>query len=69
VPCAVIGPRASESALAGCGALIDTGVAGIHEGGSAIRMDDVPLPLRPSVTGPRSAADVVRGLRERVAGR
>jgi len=69
VPCAVIGPRASESPLAGCDALIDTGVAGIHEEGSAIRMDDVPLPLRPSVTGPRSAADVVRGLRERVAGR
>jgi formylmethanofuran dehydrogenase subunit B len=69
LPCAVIGPRASTSALAGCEALIDTGVAGIHEGGSAIRMDDVPLPLRPSLPGPRGAVDVVRGLRERVAGR
>jgi formylmethanofuran dehydrogenase subunit B len=69
VSCAVIGPRASESPLAACDALIDTGVAGIHEGGSAIRMDDVPLPLRVSVPGPRAAADVVRGLRERVAGR
>jgi hypothetical protein len=27
----------------------DTGVAGIHEGGMALRMDDVPLPLRPSL--------------------
>lgn len=69
MPCAVIGPRASASPLAGCDALIDTGVAGIHEGGTAIRMDDVPLPLRPSIAGPRAAADVVRGLRERVAGR
>ena len=60
MPCAVIGPRASESPLAGATALIDTGVAGIHEGGTAIRMDDVPLPLRPSIAGRRSAADVVR---------
>ena len=61
VPCAVIGPRASESALAGCGALIDTGVAGIHGGGSAIRMNDVPLPLRPLDAGLDPYADVVRG--------
>jgi formylmethanofuran dehydrogenase subunit B len=67
VPCAVIGPRASDGPLARCDVAIDTGVAGIHEGGTAIRMDDVPLPLRPSVDGFAAAADVARGLRQLVA--
>ena len=44
---------------------VDTGVAGIHEGGTAFRMDDVPLPLRPAFDGEtRSAAATVRALRE-----
>jgi formylmethanofuran dehydrogenase subunit B len=67
VPCAVLGPRATESALAFGVAAIDSGVAGIHEGGTALRMDDVPLPLRPSMDGPPGAAALIRQLRERVA--
>ena len=41
---------------------IDTGVAGIHEGGTAYRMDDVPLPLRPPLGGVRSAAETLAAL-------
>ncbi len=66
VSCAVIGPRATESPFAGGRAIIDTGVAGIHEGGTALRMDDVPLPLRPSVNGPPATASVARRLRDRL---
>jgi formylmethanofuran dehydrogenase subunit B len=65
LPCAVMGPRASESALAGAEVVIDTGVAGIHEAGTGIRMDDIPLPLRPSVSGPPSAAALAASLRDR----
>jgi formylmethanofuran dehydrogenase subunit B len=47
---------------------VDTGVAGIHEGGTAFRMDDVPLPLRPALTDTKvpSAAATLRRLRERL---
>jgi formylmethanofuran dehydrogenase subunit B len=70
LPHALIGPRASESALATGGvAVIDGGMAGIHEGGTALRMDDVSLPLRPSLAGPRETRAVVRGVRERVQAR
>jgi formylmethanofuran dehydrogenase subunit B len=65
VPLAVVGPRASAATLRPMVA-IDTGVAGIHEGGTAFRMDDVPLPLRASLDGPRAALDVMRGLRDRL---
>jgi formylmethanofuran dehydrogenase subunit B len=65
LPCAVVGPRASESALAQAEVVIDTGVAGIHEGGLAIRMDDMPLSLRPSVSGPPAAAVLAASLRDR----
>jgi formylmethanofuran dehydrogenase subunit B len=58
VPCAVIGPAASESSLGSARAVVDTGVAGIHGGGTALRTDDVPLPLRPPLAGPPDAADV-----------
>ena len=51
------------------GKTIDTGVAGIHEGGTAFRMDDVPLPLRAPVPGPPVAAQVVRALAQRIAAR
>jgi len=64
-----IGPRASAAGFTPQVA-IDTGVAGIHEGGTAFRMDDVPLPLRPALSGlgPRAAAaDTVRALYERLA--
>jgi formylmethanofuran dehydrogenase subunit B len=67
MPAAVVGPRASDSALAEKEVVIDTAVAGIHEGGTALRMDDVPLPLRPSVPGPPAAADLAAALRARIA--
>lgn len=60
-----IGPHASAAAFAPVVA-VDTGVAGIHEGGMVFRMDEVPLPLRPSVTGPLAAAVVVRDLATRL---
>jgi formylmethanofuran dehydrogenase subunit B len=62
----VIGPRASESDLQPRLA-IDTGVAGIHEAGIGYRMDEVPLELRPPLSGPRSATDVVNRLADAVA--
>jgi len=65
IPIAVAGPRASTSAVRPVVAM-DTGVAGIHEGGTAFRMDDVPLPLRASLEGPRAALDVVRALRDKL---
>jgi len=57
----VIGPRASEAVFKPLVA-IDTGVAGIHEGGTAYRMDEVPLTLRPPLAGRRSAADTLQAL-------
>ena len=62
-PVAVVGPRASTATFRPVVA-IDTGVAGIHEGGTAFRMDDVPLPLRASLDGPEAAVRVVRAIRE-----
>ena len=61
----VIGPRASESAFKPLVA-IDTGVAGIHEGGTAYRMDEVPLRLRPPLEGARPAMPVLLALHEAV---
>ena len=65
VPTVAIGPFASAAAFEPAVA-VDTGVAGIHEGGMAFRMDDVPLPLRPSVAGPPAAAVVVGELATRL---
>jgi formylmethanofuran dehydrogenase subunit B len=65
MPTVAIGPYASAAAFAPAVA-VDTGVAGIHEGGMAFRMDEVPLPLRPSVSGPPAAAAVVRDLAARL---
>jgi formylmethanofuran dehydrogenase subunit B len=62
-----IGPRASQAEFAPRVA-IDTGVAGIHEGGIAYRTDEVPLQLRPPLEGQRSATDVLRALLELVNG-
>ena len=71
-PVIAIGPRASEAPFP-VRVAIDTGVAGIHEGGTAYRMDEVPLPLRPPLAGARSAADTLAALlgaiRPRRAGR
>jgi formylmethanofuran dehydrogenase subunit B len=57
----VVGPRASESPFP-VRVAIDTGVAGIHEGGTAYRMDDVPLRLRPPLGAERTAVSVLTGL-------
>ena len=65
VPTVIVGPRASESALSHAAVVIDTGVAGIHEGGTALRMDDVPLPLGTPLSGVRSAFETVAALRAR----
>ena len=61
VPVVVVGPRASDAGFPARVA-IDTGVAGIHEAGLAYRMDDIPLPLRAVVTGPRSATEMLERL-------
>jgi formylmethanofuran dehydrogenase subunit B len=60
-PVIVVGPRASESPFP-VRVAIDTGVAGIHEGGTAYRMDDVPLRLRPPLGAERTAESVLTGL-------
>lgn len=57
----LVGPRASEAPFA-AEVTIDTGVAGIHEGGTAYRLDDVPLPLTPALAHPRPAATVLAAL-------
>jgi formylmethanofuran dehydrogenase subunit B len=41
---------------------IDTGVAGIHEGGTGYRMDEVPLSLRPPLAATRSTVGVLEAL-------
>jgi formylmethanofuran dehydrogenase subunit B len=56
-----IGPRASQAAF-NPRVAIDTGVAGIHEGGIAYRMDEVPLSLRPPLSGPRATTDALGAL-------
>lgn len=66
LPCAVVGPDATGSALGHARAVVDTGVAGIHEAGTAVRMDDVPLPLRAPLDGAISAVETIRALRTRV---
>jgi formylmethanofuran dehydrogenase subunit B len=64
----VLGPRASAATFHPT-VVIDTGVAGIHEGGTAFRMDDVPLPLRPALEGSRTALATVLELGAKLAGR
>ena len=60
----VIGPRAT--AVARAAVAIDTAIAGIHESGTALRMDDVPLPLGAAIAGPPAAAEIVARLGERL---
>ena len=66
VPCALIGPRATESTLGSVEAAIDTAVVGIHEAGTALRMDDVPLPLRAALSGPPAALEMIERVLEHV---
>lgn len=67
VPAVIIGPRATVRRLHTTAA-IDTGIAGIHSAGTAVRMDDVPIPLHALLSGPPDAAAICRELRERLAG-
>jgi formylmethanofuran dehydrogenase subunit B len=57
----LIGPRATQTHFPATVA-IDTGIAGIHEGGTAYRTDEVPLRLRPPVPDLRSAVEVLGAL-------
>jgi formylmethanofuran dehydrogenase subunit B len=63
-----IGPRASQAPFA-TRVAIDTGVAGIHEAGTAYRTDEVPLQLRPPLEGQRSATQVLQALTDAVGAR
>lgn len=58
---AVVGPRASEAPFP-VEVAIDTGVAGIHETGTAYRMDDVPLPVLQVVPGPPPTLSVLKAV-------
>jgi len=58
----VVGPHASDTTLGAQRIVIDTAMDGIHVAGTALRTDDVPLPLRASLQGPRSTADVLRAV-------
>jgi formylmethanofuran dehydrogenase subunit B len=66
LPAVAIGPRASESAFANAEVVIDTAVAGIHESGTAVRMDDVPLPLAAAIDGPPATAETIAALAGRL---
>jgi formylmethanofuran dehydrogenase subunit B len=60
-----IGPRASQSGV-GTAVAIDTGVAGIHEGGMAYRMDEVPLRLRPPLEASHTTMEVLGRLADAI---
>ena len=66
VPAVVIGPDASAMTLGQRCVAIDTGLAGVHDAGTVLRLDDVPLPARAVVSGPPAAAGVVKAVREAV---
>lgn len=67
VPHVVIGPDASGTAPTAA-ATVDTGVAGLHEAGTAYRMDDVPLPVDAPLTHPHRSGAVLGALRAALAG-
>ncbi|HZI78867.1 MAG TPA: hypothetical protein VFD69_05120 [Vicinamibacterales bacterium] len=64
VPSVLIGPAASAARLGPRSVAIDTGLAGVHDAGTALRLDDVPLPVRAVVPGPPAAAAVVKAVRD-----
>jgi len=66
LPAVVIGPDASAMTLGQRCVAIDTGLAGVHDAGVVLRLDDVPLPARAVVSGPPAAAGVVKALRQAV---
>jgi formylmethanofuran dehydrogenase subunit B len=66
VPAVLVGPAASAARLGPRSVAIDTGLAGVHDAGTALRLDDVPLPVRAVVPGPPAAATLVKAVREAV---
>jgi formylmethanofuran dehydrogenase subunit B len=62
----IIGPRASESTI-GASIRVDTGLAGIHESGLALRTDDVPLQVRAVLPTPRDTASLLEALGAAIA--
>lgn len=64
----VIGPGASEAPF-GPQVAIDTGRAGVHEGGTVYRTDDIPLEAVAVVHGARTAAMTLAALEQAVAAR
>ena len=69
VPAVAIGPRASEARHVRARVTIDTGRAGVHDAGTALRLDDVVLPVRALGPGPPPAAAVVKALTDAVVTR
>jgi formylmethanofuran dehydrogenase subunit B len=63
-----IGPHASDAPLGKLAVAVDTGTDGIHADGTALRTDDVALPLRVVLAGAPSAAATVRALASLVRG-
>jgi formylmethanofuran dehydrogenase subunit B len=59
LPNGVIGPGASTGPLARASVVIDAARAGVHEAGTALRLDDVPLPLRALLSGPPPVAEML----------
>jgi formylmethanofuran dehydrogenase subunit B len=57
----LIGPRATAAPFS-VKVAIDTGIAGIHDSGTAYRMDDVPMPLRAVLPGATSARSLLEEL-------
>jgi len=62
----IIGPHASDAAWGARGVVIDTGIDGIHASGTALRTDDVPLPLRATLTATRSTSETIRAVTSNV---
>jgi len=65
IPTVVIGSRATESRVARAVA-IDTGVVGIHESGTVVRMDEVPLPMAGVIAGPPATVEMIEALARRI---
>jgi formylmethanofuran dehydrogenase subunit B len=62
-----IGPDADRAGVP-CEVAIVTGTAGVHEAGTAYRLDDVPLPLRPLLEAPAEARATLAAVRRRLPG-
>jgi len=62
VRCVVVGPGATSTALGAERLGIDTGIDGIHVGGTTVRSDDVPLPLHPTSDGLPSTAALIAAI-------